>query len=140
MQDFSQVSGSSYDLSELRQALLSESNDSQPIKLTAGLENVLFHYVSLDATQGIIISPPECNENSKIYDTILDNFKKCCQSIRELFQNTIRFKVNQSKNNQISIHGLVGRYNAFEATIRHGSVEQMFSVWLISTRSAMPSQ
>lgn len=88
----SQISGSSYDLSELRQALLNDSNDFQPVKLTAGNENVLFHYVLFDTTKGIVICPPESNENSKLYETILNNFRKCCQSIRELFQSTIRFK------------------------------------------------
>lgn len=99
MQDFSQVSGSSYDLNELRQALLNESNDLQLSRLTAGHANVLFHYVSLDAAQGVLICPPESSESSKLYDAILDNFKRCCLCIRAVFQNATRFKVRLKLNN-----------------------------------------
>lgn len=90
--DGSQISMSSYDLSELRQSLLNDTGDIQPMQLTAGKELVLYHYVHLDSTEGIFLSPPECTVNSNTLDSVLSNFRESCQHIHKLFENTLRFK------------------------------------------------
>jgi hypothetical protein len=92
LQDGSQVSNSSFDMSELRQTILSETEDIQPQQLTAGKENVLFHFVQFDSTEGVLVCPPECRLQSQTIDGILNSFRKSCHKIHSLFQNTMRFK------------------------------------------------
>lgn len=89
------MSNGSYDLSEIRQTLLNEMEDLQPSCLTAGKENVLYHYVQFDSTEGILLHPPECRINSATLNIILQNFRSCSHNIHKLFQNTLRFKVFQ---------------------------------------------
>ncbi|KAI4458438.1 protein inturned [Holotrichia oblita] len=88
----SQLSNGSYDLSDIRQSLLNEMEEVQPLCLTAGKENVLYHYVHFDSTEGILLLPPECRANSLTLNTILQNFRNCSHNIHKLFQNTLRFK------------------------------------------------
>lgn len=59
-----------------------------PSKLTAGEENILYHYVHFDSTEGILMCPPNISNQ---FDQILTNFRKSCQKIHNVFQNTIRF-------------------------------------------------
>lgn len=87
------MSNGSYDLSEIRQSLLNEMDDVQPLCLTAGKENVLYHYVQFDSTEGVLLLPPECRVNSLTLSSILQNFRCCSHNIHRLFQNTLRFKV-----------------------------------------------
>lgn len=89
------MSCSSFDISELRQTLLTETEDYRPMQLTAGGENVLFHFIQLDTTEGVIICPTDCTVPSATLDLILNKFRECCQKIHGLFQNTLRFKVSQ---------------------------------------------
>ncbi|EEZ98662.1 protein inturned [Tribolium castaneum] len=90
--DGSQMSNSSFDISELRQTILSETGEIQPRQLTAGKDNVLFHFIQFDATEGILIGPPECRLQSQTIDAILDCFRNACHKFHSLFQNTLRFK------------------------------------------------
>ncbi|XP_068082746.1 protein inturned isoform X2 [Anabrus simplex] len=87
---------SSYDLSDVRQTLLSDVEDLLPSKLTAGEENVLFHYVHLDTTEGILLCPPVNREQvqSTRLQEILYNFRRSCQAIHSLLQNTVQFKAS----------------------------------------------
>ncbi|KAG5874050.1 hypothetical protein JTB14_034626 [Gonioctena quinquepunctata] len=88
----SQMSAGSYDISEIRQFILSETEDFQPLQLTSGNEHILYHFVQLDIAKGILLCPPESPEPSLTYSFILDNFKRSCLKIHTLFQNTLRFK------------------------------------------------
>ncbi|KAF7272761.1 hypothetical protein GWI33_014470 [Rhynchophorus ferrugineus] len=88
----SQMSGSSFDISEVRQALLSDLGDYMPTQVTSGPHNVLYHFIHLDSTEGTLISPVEYTAQSQTYGLILNNFKKFCQNIHTIFQNTLRFK------------------------------------------------
>ncbi|KAK4883073.1 hypothetical protein RN001_006392 [Aquatica leii] len=85
-------SNSSYDLSEIRQSLLIDMVEKKPNRLTSGTDNVLFHYVHLDTTEGILLSPPDVQTNSVTLEVVLNNFRKCAQNIHDLFQNTLRYK------------------------------------------------
>ncbi|XP_018331064.1 protein inturned [Agrilus planipennis] len=96
--DGSQASTSSFDLSELRQNLIMESEDMQPMCLTGGTENVLFHYVQFDSTEGVLLLPPPCRVNSQLLQLILDNFHRCSRMIHETFKNTLRFKKMLAEN------------------------------------------
>lgn len=92
-QDESQISGSSFDVSEIRQSLLSETEEYRPVQLTTGSENILYHFIQLDSTEGILLCPAEPKTTSQTYEAILNNFRHCCQKIHALFQSTLRFKV-----------------------------------------------
>lgn len=72
---------------------MSDCEGLQPLRLTAGEENVLFHYVQFDAKDGILLCPPECKVKSQTLEVILSKFRQCAHSIHDLFQNTLRFKV-----------------------------------------------
>lgn len=82
----SEISGS-FDISDLKQL-----SDLIPLKITAGNENVLYNYVSFDATEGVLMCPPVMESTPAIMEQIYSNFRKSSQSIHALFQNTIRFK------------------------------------------------
>ncbi|CAH0559223.1 unnamed protein product [Brassicogethes aeneus] len=90
--DGSQMSNSSFDVSEIRQSLLNETEDYRPIQITAGQENVLYHFLQLDTAEGILICPPESRVQSQTLQLVLSNFRRCCQKIHSLLQNTLRFK------------------------------------------------
>lgn len=92
----SQMSNSSYDMSEIRQSLLNETEDVKLQCLTAGRENVLFHFVQFDSLEGIILAPPQCKVNNDTFKLIVNNFRKCCHDIHKLFGNTLRFKVHKT--------------------------------------------
>ena len=87
------MSTGSYDLSELRQALLNETESTQPVELTSGDQNVLYHYVHFDSVEGVLMLPPNVKDDCETFNNILDNFRVSSQNIHKLFQNTLRFKV-----------------------------------------------
>ena len=55
------------------------------LRLTTGLDNVLFHYISLDWTKGVFISPAHTSltTNSHIHEAMVDTFGKTCTHIQE---------------------------------------------------------
>ncbi|XP_058250844.1 protein inturned isoform X2 [Hemibagrus wyckioides] len=62
------------------------------LKLTAGLENTLFHYVLMETVQGIFITPThrEISQLSgSIHPQLIRNFHHCCLSIRHAFQQSL---------------------------------------------------
>lgn len=63
------------------------------MQLTTGSENILYHFIQLDSTEGILLCPAEPKNTSHTYEAILNNFRQCCQKIHALFQSTLRFKV-----------------------------------------------
>ncbi|XP_050305773.1 protein inturned [Anthonomus grandis grandis] len=90
--DGSQISTSSFDLTEIRQSLLSDLGEYSPSQLTSGRYNVLYHFVHIDATEGMLVTPVEFNQKSPTYQLILNNFRRCCQSIHDVFKSTLKFK------------------------------------------------
>ncbi|XP_062849439.1 protein inturned [Trichomycterus rosablanca] len=81
-------------LGSLRKSLTNrESEEMQnTLKLTAGLENTLFHYVLMETVQGIFIAPThrEISQlNGSIHPQLIRNFHHCCLSIRHAFQQSL---------------------------------------------------
>ncbi|KAL7875707.1 hypothetical protein AOLI_G00106700 [Acnodon oligacanthus] len=81
-------------LGSLRKSLTDrESEEMQNIlKLTAGVENTLFHYVLMETVQGIFIAPThrEVSQLSgSIHPQLIRNFHHCCLSIRHAFQQSL---------------------------------------------------
>nr|CAD7438326.1 unnamed protein product [Timema bartmani] len=93
-QDQNGQKGSTYDLSDIKQALFTDVGGIIPAKLTAGEHNVLFHYVHLDLTEGILLCPPvdRTVASSGRLAEILNNFRRSCQVIHVLLRNTVHFK------------------------------------------------
>ncbi|CAL8325890.1 unnamed protein product [Lota lota] len=62
------------------------------IKLTSGVENTLFHYVLMEAVQGIFIAPTHrdmAQLSGSIHPQLIRNFHHCCLSIRAAFQQSL---------------------------------------------------
>ncbi|NXX12616.1 INTU protein, partial [Podargus strigoides] len=63
------------------------------IKLTSGPENTLFHYLSLETMQGIFITPTHkevARLGGSIHPQLIENFYRCCLSIRSIFQQSMK--------------------------------------------------
>ena len=60
-------------------------------RLTSGAENTLFHYVLMEAVQGIFIAPTHrevAQLSGSIHPQLIRNFHHCCLSIRAAFQQS----------------------------------------------------
>ncbi|NXU57702.1 INTU protein, partial [Turnix velox] len=69
------------------------------IKLTSGPENTLFHYLSLETMQGIFITPTHkevARLGGSIHPQLIENFYRCCLSIRSIFQESMRNEKKKS--------------------------------------------
>ena len=58
------------------------------IRLTGGTENTLFHYVSWDSFQGIVVCPSDGDTPSPsgaVHAEVMNSFHNTCLSIRRLF-------------------------------------------------------
>ncbi|NXJ81128.1 INTU protein, partial [Trogon melanurus] len=63
------------------------------VKLTSGPDNTLFHYLYLETMQGIFISPTHkevARLGGSIHPQLIENFYRCCLSIRAIFQQSMR--------------------------------------------------
>lgn len=66
------------------------------LRLTSGPENTLFHYLSLETMQGIFITPTHkevARLGGSIHPQLIENFYRCCLSIRDIFQQSMRKEV-----------------------------------------------
>ncbi|GAA6088365.1 protein inturned isoform X2 [Tachysurus ichikawai] len=62
------------------------------LKLTAGLENTLFHYVLMETVQGIFITPTHRELSllgGFIHPQLICNIYHCCLSICHIFQQSL---------------------------------------------------
>ncbi|XP_053604737.1 protein inturned [Plodia interpunctella] len=90
---------SSVDMSDMRKSLLNEIDRVTTHRITAGDENVLFHFVQLDSAKGMLIAPVkniEAQANNALYSYIIGTFRSACRRIHDLLQHSIRFKTNQT--------------------------------------------
>uniref|UniRef100_A0A8B9GRA5 Protein inturned n=1 Tax=Astyanax mexicanus TaxID=7994 RepID=A0A8B9GRA5_ASTMX len=81
-------------LGSLRKSLTDKETEEMQniLKLTAGVENTLFHYVLMETVQGIFIAPThrEVSQLSgSIHPQLIRNFHHCCLSIRHAFQQSL---------------------------------------------------
>nr|XP_027312578.2 protein inturned isoform X1 [Anas platyrhynchos] len=75
------------------------------IKLTSGPENTLFHYLSLETMQGIFITPTHkevAQLGGSIHPQLIENFHRCCLSIRSVFQQSMKNQKKKKKGGKIS--------------------------------------
>ncbi|KAJ7421424.1 hypothetical protein BTVI_18236 [Pitangus sulphuratus] len=74
-------------------------------RLTSGPENTLFHYLSLETMQGIFITPTHkevAQLGGSIHPQLIQNFYRCCLSIRSIFQQSIRKEKKKKAGSGIS--------------------------------------
>ncbi|KAA0722944.1 Protein inturned [Triplophysa tibetana] len=79
------------------------------LKLTAGAENTLFHYVLMETVQGIFIAPThkEVHQLSgSIHPQLIQNFYRCCLSIRHVFQQSLPTRDRRGSERPQSTRGL----------------------------------
>ncbi|KAL4716107.1 hypothetical protein ACJJTC_013884 [Scirpophaga incertulas] len=103
-QDGSKAS-SSFDVTDIRKSLLSEIDHITTHRITAGDDNVLFHFIQLESTTGVLIAPVkniESQANNVLYSHIIKTFRSACQRIHDLLQHSIRFKINQAPSNPLN--------------------------------------
>lgn len=63
-------------------------------RITAGEENVLFHFVHLESEKGILIAPVkniEVQANNALYSYIVKTFRSASKKIHELMQHSIKW-------------------------------------------------
>ncbi|NXG41241.1 INTU protein, partial [Psilopogon haemacephalus] len=87
------------DLSEKDSELLNA------VKLTSGPENTLFHYLSLETMHGIFITPTHkevARLSGSIHPQLIENFYRCCLSIRSIFQQSMRKEKKKKASSGIS--------------------------------------
>ncbi|KAJ2951184.1 hypothetical protein O0L34_g5577 [Tuta absoluta] len=96
---------SNIDVSDIRKSLLNEINHVTVHRITAGDQNVLFHFVQLEAERGILIAPVrsmESRANNAIYSYILKTFRSASRRIHELLQNNMRFRSSQAPTSNLN--------------------------------------
>ncbi|XP_051757398.1 protein inturned isoform X2 [Ctenopharyngodon idella] len=79
------------------------------LKLTAGAENTLFHYVLMETVQGIFIAPTHREVNhlsGSIHPQLIHNFYHCCLSIRQAFQQSLPTRDRRGTERPQSTRGL----------------------------------
>uniref|UniRef100_A0A8B9QWY5 Protein inturned n=1 Tax=Anas platyrhynchos TaxID=8839 RepID=A0A8B9QWY5_ANAPL len=83
------------------------------IKLTSGPENTLFHYLSLETMQGIFITPTHkevAQLGGSIHPQLIENFHRCCLSIRSVFQQKVALLDLQNSDDDLDLireHGVL---------------------------------
>lgn len=74
----------------------SVKNSQLCYRITAGDENVLFHFMQLESEKGILIAPVsniEVQANNALYSYIVQTFRTACKRIHEILQHSIRWKL-----------------------------------------------
>ncbi|KAJ0183376.1 hypothetical protein K1T71_001352 [Dendrolimus kikuchii] len=105
-QDGSRASGSlDNNMSDIRKSLLSEINRVTVHRITAGEDNVLFHFMQFESEKGVLLAPVkdiETKANNVLYSYILKTFRSACKKIHELLQHSLRFKRNHAPCNPLN--------------------------------------
>ncbi|XP_050969865.1 protein inturned isoform X1 [Labeo rohita] len=98
-------------LGSLRKSLTDRETEEMHnvLKLTAGAENTLFHYVLMETVQGIFIAPTHREMNhlsGSIHPQLIQNFYHCCLSIRQAFQQSLPSRDRKGTERPQSSRGL----------------------------------
>lgn len=66
-------------------------------RLTSGPQNTLFHYLALETMQGVLVTPTHeqvSQLGGTMHPQLLQNFHRCCLSIRAVFQEAMANEVS----------------------------------------------
>ncbi|XP_075607232.1 protein inturned isoform X3 [Balearica regulorum gibbericeps] len=94
-----------FHLGNLKKNLSEKDTELNTIKLTSGPENTLFHYLFLETMQGIFITPTHkevAQLGGSIHPQLIENFYRCCLSIRSIFQQSMRKEKKKKAGSGIS--------------------------------------
>ncbi|XP_060070225.1 protein inturned-like isoform X2 [Ylistrum balloti] len=86
--------GSVFDMASMNQSLTAVSDENKsvyPIKVTKGVDNVLFHYLNFDGLEGVYVCPTAqemCMSQGALHTQVLHNFNTSCLQLRKKFQRT----------------------------------------------------
>ncbi|XP_063381491.1 protein inturned [Cydia fagiglandana] len=137
-QEGSRASGS-IDASDIRKSLLNEIDHVTVHRITAGDENVLFHFLQLESAKGVLIAPVksiEVQANNALYTHIVRTFRAASKRIHELLQHSVRFKRNYTPPNPNKVLVAVKEYamlfRAPPATLYQcGIKNEPFHFWVV---------
>lgn len=104
------------------------------LRLTSGPENTLFHYLSLETMQGIFITPTHkevARLGGSIHPQLIENFYRCCLSIRSVFQQSMRKEVWKLCLLFFYLHSQLSISRLFSLHYLNSSLAGVFAcVWL----------
>lgn len=110
-----------YDMNNIKRSLEETEEEmiaSGPVKLVAGKENTLFHYINIDVANGIFVAPTDYMNKwmqGPVHMEIINNFYRCCLQIRKIFQASLKQK-EMLKNRETSKFGM----NTLTSVKEHG--------------------
>ncbi|XP_076118003.1 protein inturned-like isoform X1 [Mytilus galloprovincialis] len=90
--------GSVFDISSIPHVVLSQGDEISHIRLTRGVDNCLFHFISINEFEGTYISPTQQEMsvvNGALQEVILNHFYTACLHIRNVFQQSVKNKTKQ---------------------------------------------
>ncbi|XP_052078320.1 protein inturned-like isoform X2 [Mytilus californianus] len=90
--------GSVFDITSIPHVVLSQGDEISHIRLTRGVDNCLFHFISINEFEGTYISPTQQEMsvvNGALQEVILNHFYTACLHIRNLFQQSVKSKTKQ---------------------------------------------
>ncbi|CAC5374341.1 INTU [Mytilus coruscus] len=90
--------GSVFDITSIPHVVLSQGDEISHIRLTRGVDNCLFHFISINEFEGTYISPTQQEMsvvNGALQEVILNHFYTACLHIRNLFQQSVKNKTKQ---------------------------------------------
>lgn len=138
--DSSHKSSSGFDLTDLSDNIYKDFQDIVPQALTFGPENLLYHYVQLDAGDGIILSSLNDQLNVK-NDILLDVFRRSCIKIHSQLQNSLKFRQILSKESKVtnsrSLVAIKEHGVLVKLKLNHGG---LLEVWIIGRLFASPQR
>ncbi|XP_033742294.1 LOW QUALITY PROTEIN: protein inturned-like [Pecten maximus] len=84
--------GSVFDMVSMNQSLTTVSDENKsvyPIKVTKGVDNVLFHYLNFNGMEGVYVCPTAqemSTSQGTLHGQVLHNFSTSCLQLRKKFQ------------------------------------------------------
>ena len=62
---------------------------SCPVRLTAGLENTLLHYVALHPGQGVMVCPTHATPPGPVHAKLVQSFRQASVAVREVLRGRV---------------------------------------------------
>ncbi|XP_021366148.1 protein inturned-like isoform X2 [Mizuhopecten yessoensis] len=115
--------GSVFDMVSMNQSLTTVSDENKsvyPIKVTKGVDNVLFHYLNFDGMEGVYVCPTSQEmsmSQGALHAQVLHNFSTSCLQLREKFQRS-------NMNPETTCKHRFGEDNTFKHVQEQGTLFQ----------------
>lgn len=103
--------------------------DIVPQTITFGPENVLYHYIQLDFSEGVILSSINLNSCKEPNDILTDIFRRGCLQIHRMLQNTLKFNKMITKENKISRAAILPKEQGISVQLKIGN--ERINFWIV---------